>query len=142
MLLAAASLQSERAGLVIIISRAQQDYAALRADACSLAAACCFLQAFLCRASTGAAGRRRAGSPRRSGTRMASWSRRGAAAPRVILEEREDGRGVEVLDIDPSGNAAGEMSWSATACSWSTRQMRGRLERRGPDRLAAETASS
>ena len=26
----------------------------------------------------------------------------------VILEEREDGRGVEVLDIDPSGNAAGE----------------------------------
>ena len=26
----------------------------------------------------------------------------------VILEEREGGRGVEVLDIDPSGNAAGE----------------------------------
>jgi ferredoxin len=26
----------------------------------------------------------------------------------VILEEREDGRGVEVLDFDPSGNAAGE----------------------------------
>ena len=26
----------------------------------------------------------------------------------VILEEREDGRGVEVLDIDPRGNAANE----------------------------------
>ena len=26
----------------------------------------------------------------------------------VILEEREGGRGVEVLDIDPRGNAAGE----------------------------------
>ena len=26
----------------------------------------------------------------------------------LILEEREGGRGVEVLDIDPRGNAAGE----------------------------------
>ena len=32
----------------------------------------------------------------------------------VILEEREDGRGVEVLDIDPSGNAAGVVSASVS----------------------------
>ena len=80
--------------------------------------ACCLLasvQAFLCsRAAQRGAAQRRAAQ--RGALRAAQDDEDGlmvtiAKARRplgVILEEREDGRGVEVLDIDPSGNAAGE----------------------------------
>ena len=70
--------------------------------------ACCMLasvQAFLC-----------SRAPQRGALRAAQDDEEGlmvtiAKVRRplgVILEEREGGRGVEVLDIDPSGNAAGE----------------------------------
>ena len=80
--------------------------------------ACCLLasvQAFLCsRAAQRGAAQRRAAQ--RGALRAAQDDEDGlmvtiAKVRRplgVILEEREDGRGVEVLDIDPSGNAAGE----------------------------------
>ena len=85
--------------------------------------ACCLLasvQAFLCSraAQRGAAQRGAAqrGAAQRGALRAAQDDEDGlmvtiAKVRRplgVILEEREDGRGVEVLDIDPSGNAAGE----------------------------------
>ena len=80
--------------------------------------ACCLLasvQAFLCsRAAQRGAAQRRAAQ--RGALRAAQDDEDGlmvtiAKVRRplgVILEEREDGRGVEVLDIDPRGNAANE----------------------------------